>query len=138
LPLKKIAVGAAAAALLAVSGFVGARLASAPSSQPAPASAPAPLPVAQPTVAPVAAPVTAPVPPKPGSIRVVAHGGWLDVSVDGEREGRTPLRGEIEVPAGQHTVTVTNAFKRFKKVQKITVDPGATTLVEINLPSAGE
>lgn len=89
-------------------------------------------PVAAPTPKPEPQPLPQPPPQGTGKLQVIAHGGWLDVSVDGKPQGRTPL-GAIEVSPGSHIVVVTNPFKRFKQRQTVLVSEGETTQLELDL-----
>ena len=70
--------------------------------------------------------------PSSGTISVTADVAGK-VAVDGHPRGSTPLT-LTDIPAGQHTVTVSGESGRMERT--VTVDPGATASIVFSLPKA--
>jgi serine/threonine-protein kinase len=66
-----------------------------------------------------------------GKLMVSAGGGWCNVSVDGKPQGVTPT-GAIEVSAGSHSISCTNADGKTIS-QGAKVSAGETTRVKFSL-----
>jgi eukaryotic-like serine/threonine-protein kinase len=66
-----------------------------------------------------------------GKLMVSAGGGWCNVSVDGKPQGVTPT-GTIEVSAGAHSITCTNADGKTVS-QGAKVNAGEVTRVKFSL-----
>jgi eukaryotic-like serine/threonine-protein kinase len=66
-----------------------------------------------------------------GKLMVSAGGGWCNVSVDGKPQGVTPT-GAIEVSAGSHSISCTNADGKTMS-QGAKVSAGETTRVKFSL-----
>jgi serine/threonine-protein kinase len=66
-----------------------------------------------------------------GKLMISASGGWCNVSVDGKPQGATPT-GALELPAGTHTVTCTDASGKSVS-QGAKVNAGETTRVKFTL-----
>ncbi len=136
-------VAVTALAVLAIGGaalLLWPRSAPAPAPLPAPVRAPvvveAPRPVEEPAAAeaPAPAPAVAKKPAKPvgrGKLLVRVN-PWADVLIDGQVVGATPL-APLELPAGRHSVTVTNGELGRAKSVSVEVRAGRQELVEINL-----
>jgi serine/threonine-protein kinase len=57
---------------------------------------------------------------------------WADVYLGGRKLGTTPL-AEIELPAGVHVLTFKNAAQGLVARRKVTIRPGATTKLALEL-----
>ena len=66
-----------------------------------------------------------------GKLMISAGGGWCNVSVDGKPQGVTPT-GAIEVSAGNHSISCTNADGKTVS-QGAKVSAGETTRVKFSL-----
>jgi hypothetical protein len=87
---------------------------SAPVPAPAPASAPAPV-----------------VSAEPGLLNLDTT-PWSNVSVGGRALGTTPLVG-VSLPAGTHTLVLTNPELGIKTTYRVTIGSGRTTARRIGL-----
>jgi serine/threonine-protein kinase len=108
------------------------------SSKPEPRSVAAvPTPrIASPQPTPAPSPTPAPPPPAPatGELKLVVI-PWAQVSVDGQPVGTSPLK-PLRLPVGVHNVVLTNpGFQPLQK--KVTVEPGKTTTLEVDLTFEG-
>ncbi len=109
-----------------------------------PAPSPAPKPTANPhgkpqahgketsgvhikTIAPAHAKVTG-----EGTL-VLATTPWCNVFIDGLARGTTPLT--ITLPAGQHTIGLTNPEFKVKRVLSVAIEPNATTRKRLDFDS---
>lgn len=86
---------------------------------------------AAPVAAPVAAPAPAPAasPPKAEPMEgegtlAVASSPWCTVEIDGKDRGQTPI--SIKLPAGTHTVVLSNPEAKIKRSLSVVVHPGET------------
>jgi hypothetical protein len=61
---------------------------------------------------------------------------WADVAIDGSVVDRTPI-AELPLPAGPHSVELTNDEIGAHVTKKITIRAGATQNLKVNLQSAG-
>ncbi len=125
-PGKWLGLGAAVAVVVAVGVFLAVRPAATPSD-----ALPDPLPSAQPEPPPL--PELKPVIAPAGKARleITLAKGWANVVVDGETIGRVP-GGPFEVPAGKHTLELTNpARKSFR--QELEVVAGETRQIQARL-----
>ena len=98
---------------------------SAPSRHAAPPAAPKPPAASKPSVAPtsVASSPAAAAPGGEGTL-AVATNPWCNVAVDGVDRGQTPIN--VKLPAGHHTLTLTNPDFHIKRQLSITITPNET------------
>jgi serine/threonine protein kinase len=92
----------------------------------APAAKPAPAPVAatpKPAPAPAPAPA-APVKMEGNGTLAIASNPWCTVTIDGVDKGQTPI--SLTVPAGKHSVTLSNPDYKIKRQLSVTVMPNET------------
>jgi serine/threonine-protein kinase len=121
----------------AASASVSAPAASA-SAAPTPASASAPEP--EPLAVASAEPSSKPVAPRKGGDEVVSGPGtlqvvalpWANVTVDGRSVGTTPIAA-ISLPAGPHSVVLTNSELGVTRSMSTTVRSGKLTTLKVNL-----
>jgi hypothetical protein len=103
---------------------------------PAPAAEPAPQPPELGSDSTVRAPPTErkPRPAREGTLRLVLKGGgWGDVYVGKKYLGRLPKKKQFSLPAGQHTLKLTNnpRFKEYRS--KVVIRAGKVTEHTITL-----
>jgi hypothetical protein len=101
-------------------------------------TAPASVPTVPPSTPLPATPrpvTTTTAPAGPGQLQLYVK-PWAQVSVDGDDKGATPLK-PIELGAGTHQVVLKHpSYEPLSR--QVTIQPGSTTRLEINLPVEGQ
>jgi hypothetical protein len=95
---------------------------------------PSPPAVAASAPAPRATPAAPPVTPAPAlepparvdgeGTLMLASSPWCDVTVDGVAKGTTPM--SVKLPAGKHTVVLTNSEFKIRRTLPVTIAPDET------------
>jgi serine/threonine protein kinase len=94
-----------------------------------PATRPAPLAAIQTPEAPPEAPAPAAKLEGEGTL-LVASSPWCNVNVDGADKGPTPVR--VKLPAGKHTVVLTNPEFKINRTLPVMILPNETTKKSLN------
>ncbi|HET8936877.1 MAG TPA: PEGA domain-containing protein, partial [Polyangiales bacterium] len=69
--------------------------------------------------------------PEPGILRINSR-PWSNIFVDGQPVGHTPQMN-LQLPAGQHQITLINNEMQLRKAINVMITPGQTTTQTVNL-----